>query len=226
MLTRLFLVRHGEVAPEWSGRIYGCMDVPLSATGEEQARRAAQRLRDVELDAVVHSGLARATFGAARLAEGRACATHVDSDLREIDRGAWAGLSREEIDAREPGALSAWFGAPAATRPPGGESLEDLAQRVRPRLDAWAAAHPGGGVACVAHLWVLRIAVGEALRLPLDGAPRLAVATGGMVVVDWPVERSDAAERLRPTLVGFGLDRVPTGRAWFRGPHRDSTRTT
>ena len=43
--TRLFLVRHGAVERAWRGRIYGDLDVPLSAAGEAQARRIAAILR-------------------------------------------------------------------------------------------------------------------------------------------------------------------------------------
>ncbi|NOT31084.1 MAG: bifunctional RNase H/acid phosphatase, partial [Planctomycetes bacterium] len=57
--TRLYLVRHGEVDAAWHGRIYGALDVPLSERGRSEAARAARTLAEVELAAVVSSGLAR-----------------------------------------------------------------------------------------------------------------------------------------------------------------------
>jgi broad specificity phosphatase PhoE len=219
MPTRLHLVRHGAVDRAWRERVYGCLDVPLDPAGEEEARRAAARLLEVPLAAVVSSGLARTRFGAERIAEGAGLAVQEDSQLREIERGEWAGRALRELALAEPGAWEAWQRAPATSRPPGGESLRCVSERVLPRLDHWAARYAGEAVAIVAHLWVIRVAVCSALALSLDAAPRLAVPTGELVVLDWPVvgEESD----LRPTLAGFGTDVVPAqGGGWFRGPHR------
>ena len=239
MYTRLYLIRHGQVAEEWHGRVYGCLDVPLSALGERQSERAARRLAGTRLSGLVHSGLRRSEHGARCLAETVSLADGpcADPDLREIDRGSWAGLSFEELEREHPGQWDAWRRAPARRRPPRGESLEDLATRVLPRLDRWARSaavgdpeHGGAAVALVLHLWVIRVAVCAATGLALDEAPRLALPTGGQVVLDWPTERSPAqwsgawtmGERApvpRPTLVGFASEEPPSSdRPWFRGP--------
>ena len=216
--TRLILVRHGAVDAAWRDRVYGCLDVPLSEEGRGEARTAAARLAEAELAAVVSSGLARAEFGAALLRADRALERQDDFDLREIDRGAWAGRPLADLERDEPGAWRAWHERPATNRAPDGESLADLAVRVRPRFDAWAARHPGASVAIVSHSWVVRVAVCTVLDVSLDQAPRFDVTTGGVVVIEWPVDR---ASGLRPTLSGFVTDRPPpAGAAWFRGSHR------
>ena len=55
MHTTLFLVRNG--ATEWSreGRIAGRREIALSATGREQAKDLAVRLRGLELTEVLSS---------------------------------------------------------------------------------------------------------------------------------------------------------------------------
>jgi broad specificity phosphatase PhoE len=198
--TRLFLVRHGEVDSHWHGRIYGSLDVPLSAAGREEARRAARRLAGIPLGAVISSGLERTEHGAAYLRAARRLPRLDDRDLRELDRGAWAGLSLAELELRSPGSWSDWFRSPATRRPPGGESLEDLLARVRPRVLHWVALHPGAAVALVTHGWVIRVLVCHALGLALDLAPRLDIRTADVVVLDWP----GAAER--PELRSFAAD--------------------
>lgn len=216
--TRFFFLRHGAVDPAWQGRLYGNLDVALSAEGEREAVRSAAALSGVRLDAVVSSGLARTEFTAALLREGRGLARRDEPALREIDRGAWRGRTAAQVDAEEAGAWTSWLADPVARRPPAGESLADLAARVLPKLDELAAelAAHDGAVAIVAHSWVLRIATCRVLDVPLDRAPAFDVVTGGIVALDWSV--GDAA---RPTLVGFGLDRPPdASRAWFRQPPR------
>lgn len=207
--TRLFVLRHGAVDPAWNGRIYGALDVPLSPLGEGEARRAARRLGHVPLDAVISSHLSRARFGAECLrAEclrmGRALQASVDPELRELERGEWAGLAIEALQATSPGAWEAWRAAPDRLRPPGGESLSDLAARVLPRFAHWAAAHPGGAIALVVHGWVLRVLTCHALGLDVSRAPFLDVRTGDVMAFDWP-----ASPLAVPELAAWALDRIP-----------------
>lgn len=221
--TRLHLVRHGLVDKAWHGRLYGCLDVPLSAEGRRQAERAASRLAEGPgtLDRVVHSGLERARFGAERVAalQPGSVPLGTDPDLRELDRGDWAGLTAEELESRSPGALAAWYAAPATSRPPGGESLEDLAARVLPVLDRLSAAEPGGELALVAHGWVLRVAVLAALGLPHNRAGTLRIPPGSIQTLDWPTD--GGASRAAPILVGLDLDRPrDPGRGWYAMPPR------
>lgn len=198
--TRIFLLRHGEVDPAWHGRIYGSLDVPLSAHGMDQGRRTASALRDVEIQAVVSSGLARTEHCAACLRAERRLPRIDDSELRELERGQWAGLSIAELENRIPGAWSAWFRAPANSFPPGGESLAELFRRVSPRVDHWARAHAGHSLALVTHGWVVRVLVCHALDASFDLAPRLDVRTGDVTVLKWPLAGG------RPELQAFAAD--------------------
>jgi broad specificity phosphatase PhoE len=198
--TRIYLLRHGDVDPYWRDRIYGCLDIPLSDEGRAQARRQAEHLAALPLALVVSSGLARTEFGAACLRAQRGAARVDDPELRELDRGAWAGMALADLEREQPGAWSRWYAAPAVSRPPGGESLDDLAARVLPRLRHWAERHIGATIALVTHGWVIRVAVLHVLGLSNDHAPRLDVRTGDLTVLDWP--RATAGE-LR--LQAFGL---------------------
>jgi broad specificity phosphatase PhoE len=214
MNTRFHLVRHGRVAPEWHDRIYGDLDVPLSDVGEAELRSVADALADAPLDAVLSSGLARAEFGAALLRAPRGLPRRDEPELREISRGAWRGLTFDELEERSPGAMAAWRRDPRS-RPPDGESLHDLAARVLPCLTRLAAELAGAEVAVVTHSWVARVLVAEALGLGPGGAHRLDLPTGRMATLDWPSERG----AVRPTLTGFASEHPPPrGVRWHRGP--------
>lgn len=185
MRTDFLLVRHGQVEAEWREKIYGCLDVPLSERGREEARRAADFLAAEPIDAVISSGLSRTRYGAAWLARARRLEVRHDAALREIDRGEWAGLRFDELEQQQPGVFGAWKKAPWTVRPPGGESMTDLAARVRPVLDDLAREFRGGLVAVVAHSHVLRAAVASAVGP--EAAMELEVPTGSIYALDWTV---------------------------------------
>lgn len=214
--TRLYLVRHGRVAHPWPERIYGDLDVPLSEAGRAQARAVGRAFRSHGLDAVVSSGLERAEYGAACLREGRALPRIDRPALRELHRGAWAGVAFAELEQREPGAWSAWHADPIHRRPPDGENLAELEARVVPALQALVEEYAGGAVAVVAHSWVCRLAACRALSLSLDHCAKLDCPPASVLALDW-----SGASDAHPVLAGFGVTEPPERRAaWFRGPSR------
>ena len=79
-----------------------------------------------------------------------------DARLRELDVGAWAGLTRAEIASREAAELERFERGVPDARPGGGESRRELRWRVRTAAAAIAAAHPGERVALVTHLGAVR----------------------------------------------------------------------
>lgn len=202
----LVLARHGEVRADWRRRIYGRLNVPLSEGGVEEMRQLGLRYRDWTFERVVSSGLARAECGAAFLREGRRLERIDDSELREIDRGVWAGKTYEEIDAVEPGAFARWTAAPQHLRPAGGESLAMMRTRVVRALDRHLT-ETWGDLAIVAHSWVLRTTLCHVAGIPLDRAPSLMLATGRAIEIELPGGKPLSASRRRsPQIVGWCRD--------------------
>jgi hypothetical protein len=97
---RMLLVRHGETAMTAQKRYSGRGDVPLSPTGETQAKAVAMRVYQLApaLDAVITSPLRRCRSTARALAGG--APVHVEDDLIECDFGAWEGLTFAEVRSR------------------------------------------------------------------------------------------------------------------------------
>lgn len=199
----LYLARHGEVDARWRGTIYGRLDVPLSERGRQQSSLMADGLRGVPLAFVVSSGLERAEYAARQVREGRpGLAPEVDPRFVELDRGAWAGRSIEDLRSEDPGAIERWTARAGAVRAPGGEAPAEVQARTLPAFADWArraAESPEGAGLVVAHLWVVRSAVAHALGLPMDRSGALGLPPGGLVELRWPV-----AAGSRPELVRFG----------------------
>lgn len=149
---KIAFLRHGPTAWNAQGRIQGSIDIPLSDDG--LAQMAALRLPFVMPRAFASPALrARQTADALGL-------THVISDERLVEQnwGRWEGLTRAEIIARD-GAdcyIKAGANRGGAFRPPGGESTQEVLDRVASFLRD--AARGQGDAVVVAHLGVLRAA--------------------------------------------------------------------
>jgi len=205
--TRILLLRHGEVAHTWGGRIYGAVDVPLSPRGELQGLNIAVLLAAEHLSAVISSGLSRTESMAAAVRSRQGLERFDDTELRELERGSWVGLRPDEVDTRWHRAWSAWCAEPHVRRAPGGESLADLERRVRPRLDHWASRFPGQSIAVVTHVWVIRVLVCHVMGLSLSQAPKLEIGTADLVILRW------LQAPALGTLEAFCPVRAPTVRA-------------
>lgn len=153
MTTILYLVRHGETDWNATGRWQGHTDVPLNERGFQQARLLAQRLLDegVRFDAIYSSDLTRAYQTAWEIGSLLKVAVQLWPPLREIDMGAWSGLTREEIHARYPDEYTRLERGEDIRRGINGETKAAMRQRVTHSVEAMVAQHPGETLALVTH---------------------------------------------------------------------------
>jgi broad specificity phosphatase PhoE len=151
-MTRFCLVRHGQTAWNLEGRYQGQSDIPLNAAGLEQARELARTLQNVRFDAVYSSDLVRALETANTIiALHDHLQVHVDPRLREINQGEWEGVQIEEIRTQYAHLWQARQVDPVNLRPPGGETVGEVFQRMHSALDEIARLFQGGNVLVVSH---------------------------------------------------------------------------
>jgi len=151
-MTRFCLVRHGQTAWNLEGRYQGQSDIPLNAAGLEQARELARTLQNVRFDAVYSSDLVRALETANTIiALHDHLQVHVDPRLREINQGEWEGVQIEEIRTQYAHLWQARQVDPVNLRPPGGETVGEVFQRMHSALDEIAGLYLGGNVLVVSH---------------------------------------------------------------------------
>jgi broad specificity phosphatase PhoE len=149
----LVLLRHGETEWSRSGQHTGLTDVPLTPRGEELAREAATLLRGRTFAAVLTSPLVRAR----RTAELAGLAgAETDSRLVEWDYGGYEGLTTPEIRARVGYAWTV-FGNGVVPGDTPGETVQDVAGRVRGVIDRVLPLLAEGDVALVGHGHALRV---------------------------------------------------------------------
>ena len=133
--TRLYLIRHGQVAGFETPRFNGHTDVDLSPLGREQLEAVAEDLREVELDAVYSSDLQRARYGGEALVSTRGLELRIAPEFREMNFGIWEGLSFDEVEERYPGAMEHRQKEMLTYRMSGGESIKDIYDRIGTALN-------------------------------------------------------------------------------------------
>ncbi len=137
----MFLIRHAESTWNAAGRWQGHGDPPLSPAGRDQAVALAGQLRREGIDVLIASDLARSLQTAAILGARWGVIPQHDVRLREIDIGAWTGLTREQIVEQDAERLAAFEAEQLETRPGGGETRLEIRARARAAALEWLAAH-------------------------------------------------------------------------------------
>ncbi len=155
--VHLLLVRHGETVWNQENRWQGQVDVPLSETGREQARRLARRLRAEgrPVRAIYASDLVRALHTAEILGEALGVPPIPDGAWREMNIGTWSGLTTAEVIARYAGE---WERLRAGEDLPrgGGETFAQFQGRILQAVRKLVERHAGEQVAIVTHGGVVR----------------------------------------------------------------------
>src|ERR1700722_13654471 len=145
MASCLWLMRHGETAWTLTGQHTGSTDLPLTAEGERKAAALGNTLAGKQFAAVFVSPMTRAKE-TCRLA-GYAANAIVTDDLREWNYGSYEGLTSPEIQKSAPG-WTIW-----TATPPGGETIQQVADRARRVIQS----APAGDVAVFGHGHMLRV---------------------------------------------------------------------
>ncbi|MCY1141982.1 bifunctional RNase H/acid phosphatase [Actinoplanes sp. Pm04-4] len=187
--TRLILVRHGESTLTSQGRYSGRGDVPLSDQGEAQAMAAGGRVAGLARDvtAIVSSPLSRCVRTAELIsAEVGGVPVTVVDDLIEVDFGVWEGLTFAEAQEQWPREMESWL-ASTSVAPPGGESFQAVAKRVRSAMATVLTTYAGGVVVVVSHVSPIKLILRDALAASDAFLHRLFLDTAGISTMDaWP----------------------------------------
>ncbi len=141
---------HGTTLDNEAGKSSGHFDVGLSELGVKQSKKLAELIKDREFDVVFTSDLKRAVestklaFGDRRNSgTGRKIKIITDKRLRECDYGQLTSKSEKQVLAREDDFIDKPF--------PGGESYQDVENRMRSFLKDLFNKYQGKKIAIMAH---------------------------------------------------------------------------
>jgi ribonuclease H / adenosylcobalamin/alpha-ribazole phosphatase len=183
--TTTVLLRHGETALSGGQRFAGRGDIPLTATGREQAAAAAARLAARGgLDLIVTSPLGRARQTAGAVAAATGVPVVVGDGWMETDFGEWEGLSLAEAERGWPEQMAAWLSDTSAA-PPGGESFAATSDRVLGALGPLLVEQAGTTVLVVSHVTPMKVLLLHALLAPPAALRRMQLDVACLCEIDW-----------------------------------------
>lgn len=184
----LILLRHGQTVLNASGLLQGRIDHPLDDEGKRQARACGDHLRRTHPGArVISSPLLRARETAAEISG----EFEVDERFIELDYGYFDGKAMGEV---APDVWARWRSDPSF-RPPGGETLLELHERVVGALKDLSSWAQGEDVIIVSHVSPIKSAVVWALGVGTEATWRCSLDRAS-------ITRVGISER-GPSLVGF-----------------------
>ena len=142
-MNNLILLRHGQSQWNLENRFTGWEDVPLTSKGIEEAKTAGQILskNNINIDTIFSSILQRANKTAElaikemnleNLWDNEKLIMRRDLSLNERDYGDLVGLNKEETAKKFGKDQVRIWRRSYDVSPPGGESLENVVERVKP----------------------------------------------------------------------------------------------
>jgi 2,3-bisphosphoglycerate-dependent phosphoglycerate mutase len=187
-MAKLVLVRHGQSLWNLEDRFTGWVDVPLTDKGREEARRGAERLRDIHFDVAYTSALSRAQESLEIILQALAQRPPVirDQALNERHYGDLQGLNKKKTAEKYGAAQVKLWRRSYDVRPPNGEALKNTAERTLPFFERAILGdlQIGKNVLVVAHGNSNRSIVMVLDKLSKDEVVRLELATGVPLVYE------------------------------------------
>lgn len=204
----LLVLRHGQTGHNASGIYQGHTDTELSSLGREQAIRAAHALSAWTPQRVVCSDLRRAQATAQSVSAVCRGVVELEPALREIDVGAWAGLSHREVAERYPDEVQAMGTGADVRRGEYGETAAEVATRTAAvATRTIAEIEVGQSAVLVGHGFASRVMTANLLGWSTEQARsdltlldnchwgELAWSSHGWAMVGWNLTYATAAAR-------------------------------
>ena len=169
----LILVRHGQTTRNLEGRLSGRVDVELTPLGIRQADALASAVRMIgRPDLVISSPLLRAR----QTASAFGVAIQVDPRWIELDYGELEG----RLPAEVPQAVWQRWRADTSFAPEGGESMAEVAARVRQACSETIEAATDGLIVVVTHVSPIKATAAWALGVDDSVVWRMFVAPASL----------------------------------------------
>jgi 2,3-bisphosphoglycerate-dependent phosphoglycerate mutase len=179
---KIYLARHGETDWNAQRRLQGWIDIPLNATGRQQAEELEAKLRNIELDAIYCSALQRA-IETARILNRKPVISI--KELNEQSLGKFEGLQLEDEALAE---FQKRRLNPEDSLD-GGESRSQHVSRVRPALDKIAHSHSENSqVLIIGHGGTNSVILRELFNLQTD--LMFQIANNELFLIDLPLAGS------------------------------------
>ena len=184
----MIFVRHGETDWNVKKQIQGCTDIDLNDKGFSQAKLLADKIgkADYQLSCIYSSRLKRALKTAETISNEIHIPVVAFEGLEEMNLGVWEGRTWADIPSLYPEEYQTWHQERRYTRTPGGESYQDLLDRLLPALkQIIQREEKNGDVLIVTHSAVIMTLQSYLHQTPFyEMSKRYRVGNAEMVVIE------------------------------------------
>jgi len=156
-MTSIYLVRHGQTAWNREEIFRGRTDVPLDGVGLKQAEVVGYYFKDLKIDGIYSSPLARAWQTAEKIAQHHRLKVQPLEGIIDMSFGNWEGHPHYEIKKIDAETYRLWREEPHLARLPGGETLDDVRERAMASLREVIEKHPEKTLVLVSHRVVNKV---------------------------------------------------------------------
>ena len=184
ILPKLLLIRHGQTVLNVQGRVHSQQDnTGLDEIGRWQASQLVEVCRGYGVRSLLASPEQRALETAQIVADALGVPLQCSEALRERNWGKWSGEPWQQIHEQlKPMSLEERF----TFVPPGGESWQQMEQRLLGCIEAWQGLSES--VAVVAHGGLLRALLPLLLNEPRESSFRYDMENASVSVFEVMVE--------------------------------------
>lgn len=172
-MAKIFLVRHGETDWNRDRRVLGWSEVPLNPVGLSQAKQLAELVVRFKIEAIYSSPLSRTLETAQILGSFLGLAPTLEPRFIESNIGSWEGLYWRELDGNP--IREQYYTQPKTARPPNGETLWEVQQRVAAGMGELYHLQPDGSFLVVTHADIIRCLLSHYLDIDLKTVKRLRI---------------------------------------------------
>lgn len=155
-MTNLYLVRHAQAEANLLRLFHGHIDGKLTDYGKECLIPLANRFKDIPVNAIYSSDLTRARLTAEAISSPHSLPVFTTPQLREIYAGLWEGRGFEECKETFKEQFSLFLNADLNCRPEEGESIREVAVRMKSAIDNILEHHKNETVIIVSHGCAIR----------------------------------------------------------------------
>lgn len=149
-MLEFILIRPGATDYDQQRRIQGTLDIPLNDDGQSQAQGLIDELRGRGLTVLYSAACLPAVETAETIARGLSLKCKRLDALTNLDHGLWQGMMVDEVKHKHPKVYRQWQESPQSVRPPEGEPLSDVRERVESAVSKLLKRHPDGVLGLVA----------------------------------------------------------------------------
>ncbi|MBI5192664.1 MAG: histidine phosphatase family protein [Nitrospirae bacterium] len=185
--TTIIFIRHGSTDfPE--DQVYKGDNGPqLNKEGLLYAQKLGEWIKGEDIVAVLVSPSKRTIETATPIVKSLNLEYKIMDELKERDFGIWEGLTFSEIENQYPEGLKKWKEDPISYTPEGGESIVDLQKRVNNIVERVVNEFKRKKVVVVAHMGPIRVAVTQALQIPLINYRHLQIRPCSATRIDYGI---------------------------------------